>query len=364
MQNKFLLHLVFALPVLLLTACDDGVEPLVTDTTVSANQSAVDNKEQFSTATSSEDPVPADNAEQPEYGSYQLVISTGRIDLNSNQASRSEILQDLARQVGFELVSRGGNDAVVIADLRGIGVAALLSQLLVDIEYSTSYQAQANDKGFRITRLNLGEAREIGEPRTRENYVEPPVDLSVIFPESNPEIFLGHDSEETELAAKLQFGSVEDQIEAVGELSSDPIGMNAAFQMYHQTTSPRVRIAVLELIEAEDNYLARSMIVMSLQSADPEEVEYALAIVDAQNDFSLMPQIEELSFNHYDAGVRQVAKEVLESIAAERERLKAIDGRFGTARVALFFFAVCAWLFGYFADVGAWVSSVAAEYRP
>ena len=74
---------------------------------------------------------------------------------------------------------------------------------------------------------------------------------------------------------------------------------------------------MLELIESEDIYLAKSMIVVSLQSLDPEEVEYALSIVDSQNDFSLMPQIEQLSQNHYDPGVRQLAREVLESIAAE-----------------------------------------------
>ncbi len=49
----------------------------------------------------------------------------------------------------------------------------------------------------------------------------------------------------------------------------------------------------------------------------------------------------------------------LESIGSERARLKNIDGWFSTVRVALFFFAICAWLFAYFADVGSWVSTVA-----
>lgn len=48
----------------------------------------------------------------------------------------------------------------------------------------------------------------------------------------------------------------------------------------------------------------------------------------------------------------------LQAIAEERERLKGIDAWFGTARVALFFFAICAWLFGYFADVGTWVGTI------
>ena len=53
----------------------------------------------------------------------------------------------------------------------------------------------------------------------------------------------------------------------------------------------------------------------------------------------------------------------LSSIGRDRERLKRIDGWFGVARVALFFFAICAWLFGFFADhswatITGWIAIV------
>ncbi len=49
-------------------------------------------------------------------------------------------------------------------------------------------------------------------------------------------------------------------------------------------------------------------------------------------------------------------RQQLESIGTERARLKRIDGWFSTVRVALFFSAICLWMFAFFADVGAWVS--------
>ncbi|NND96705.1 MAG: DNA mismatch repair protein, partial [Pirellulaceae bacterium] len=66
------------------------------------------------------------------------------------------------------------------------------------------------------------------------------------------------------------------------------------------------------------------------------------------------------SSTHTDLGDATAALERYQSqvasIDAERARLKAIDGRFGTVRVVLFFLAITAWLFGYFSDVGSWIS--------
>ena len=147
-------------------------------------------------------------------------------------------------------------------------------------------------------------------------YFHPPLDLASVFPDPTRDIFLGSDPEDADLVARLQAGSIDDQIAAVSELTIDPAGLNAAYRVYTQTASPAVRMAVLDLIEGEDNYLARSMIVMSLQSLDPAEVIHALSIVDAQDDFSLAPQLEALQ-GHHDAGVRESAREVLQSITSD-----------------------------------------------
>ena len=70
------------------------------------------------------------------------------------------------------------------------------------------------------------------------------------------------------------------------------------------------------MIEGEDNYLARLMTLLSLQSTDPAEATRALSIVDTLDDFSLAPQVSAL-LNHHDPGVQALAREVLESITSD-----------------------------------------------
>jgi hypothetical protein len=257
--------------------------------------------------------------EDLETGQYVLKISDGRISLNSAWSSRITILEDMSQRIGFELNYSGDSDKLVRVNQTMGSVAELLEAMLEGVNYRAEYDAQAGDNGFRISRLNFGAPLNKDEAMGDEIYTQPTIDLAVVFPESSEEIFLGADAEDADLATRLQFGSIEDISIAVSELTIDPAGLKAAYQVYSQTTSPEVRIAVLELIESEDNYLARSMIVLSLQSLDPAEAMVALAIVDSQDDFSLAPQVEALQ-NHHDAAVRELAMEVLESITSGYDR--------------------------------------------
>jgi hypothetical protein len=248
-------------------------------------------------------------------GQYLLKISSGKIGLNSAWSSRITILEDMARQIGFEFSYTDESDKFVLLDRSMGGMAELLEALLEDVNYSIEYNAQAGDDGFRIARLTVGSPPVNGKVSSDNNGTQLPIELIGLVPESIDEIYLGPDPDDQELASRLQFGSIEDQIDAVSELNLDPGGLSAAYQVYTHASSPEVRIAVLELIESEDNYTARLMTVMSLQSVDAAEAMVALSIVDSQDDFSLAPQVEAL-YNHHDAEVSEYAKEVLESITS------------------------------------------------
>ena len=200
------------------------------------------------------------------------------------------------------------------------GMAELLEALLEDVNYLTEYNAQAGDNGFRIARLTVGSPPVKDKVSSGNNGTQLPIELIGLVPEFIDEIYLGPDPDDQDLASRLQFGSIEDQIDAVSELNLDPGGLSAAYQVYTHASSPEVRIAVLELIESENNYMARLMTIMSLQSVDAAEAMVALSIVDSQDDFSLAPQVEAL-YNHHDAEVSEYAKEVLESITSAYDSL-------------------------------------------
>ena len=254
--------------------------------------------------------------EDLEPGQYLLDLSTGRVSLRSNRASRLAILDDLAWRAEFELEYGDVADRPVFVSETRISLAELLQVLLDDVDYTANYAARTDDTEFRLTRLIVGPAGKpagsVGEGRP----AEPAPEFSNVFPQPAAEIDLGSEPENMDLATRLQYGTIEDQIAALEELDLGPAGLNAAYQVYTQTSSAQVRVAVLEAIEAEDSYLARSMIVLSLQSFDPAEALYALSIVDAQDDYSLAPQVAAMQY-HPDAGVRALAAEVLESITAD-----------------------------------------------
>lgn len=251
-----------------------------------------------------------------EPGAYSLQVHYGAISLFSTWASRITILEDMARQIGFELYHSAGSDDTVLVNLSMGSEAQVLQTLLAGVQYRAEYNAFVDGGGFRISRLYLGSAVSQREPVADAPGAPAGESLTPLIAGSDAKIHLGDDPDEMDLAARLEFGTTADQVTAISELSVDPAGLNAAYQVYSRTHSPEVRIAVLELIESEDSFLARTLVVQSLQSADPFEAVYALDIVESLDDFSLAPQVKSLS-NHYDSEVRARATEVLESITAD-----------------------------------------------
>jgi hypothetical protein len=249
-------------------------------------------------------------------GDYSLQIDHGEISLVSAWASRIAILQDLSRKIGFELYDSAARDDQVLVNRSRSGIEDILGSLLAGVEYQVEYNAQADANGFRIARLYLGQLSGARPSADGETEIQAREDPASAISQTDAPIYLGDDLEQMDLAARLEFGTDKMKIDAIAELDIDPAGLNAAYQVYSRSRSAKVRMAVLELVEAEDNFLARSMVADSLQSTDPEEALYALSIVESLDDFSLAPRVQSLSA-HHDAEVRKRAREVLQSLTSD-----------------------------------------------
>ena len=195
----------------------------------------------------------------------------------------------------------------------------LLDTLMNGVAYSSRFADGRRENGFRINGITVGEGTALLEAvGAQETASEPSITLAasgIPMPPAKGEIYFGSEADEVELAQRLQFGPPEERAIAVSELMMDPTGFNAAYLTFLRDPDPEVRLAVLELIEAEDNFVAKQMIVASLSDTSRDIVMYALEIVDSLGDFSLVPQVEAL-YNHYDAEVREYAREVRESLTA------------------------------------------------
>jgi hypothetical protein len=246
-------------------------------------------------------------------GTYRLQVDQGSLTLNSREASRIAIIEDLATQLEIELIKRGEIDSLVSLDLESVSMVELLDNLFYNIPYVAGYAKSVNSRGFRVKHLVLGSSSLGATASAGEQGANTELSSVVGLPQASGELFLGSEPEEVELAQRLQFGSAEDRAIAVSELMMDPAGFDAAYQIFSRDDSPEVRLAVLELIESEDYFVARQMVVASLQDPNKDIVLYALGIVDSLGDFSLVPQVEAL-MSHYDPEVAAYAQEVRESL--------------------------------------------------
>ncbi|MGI9318370.1 MAG: hypothetical protein ACR2QW_13660 [bacterium] len=255
--------------------------------------------------------TPSTSVQPSEAGSYTLKVGDGTITLVAKEASRQAIVKDIASQIGMEVLSNGSVDVLVSSDLDSVSMSTLLNNLFSDTAYFAGYGKKLNNKGFRINNLTIGSS--VASVASADTQID--TSSAIELPQSSGEIFLGSDPDEVDLTQRLQFGSPEDRAIAVSELMMDPAGFNAAYQIFERDNSPEVRLAVLELIESEDYFLARQMVVASLQDPNKEIILYALGIVDSLSDFSLVPQVE-LLMSHYDSEVAEYAKEVRESLTS------------------------------------------------
>ena len=320
-MNKLARLLVIS-SLILVAGCDQGedspqqVEVLdtgastATETTVQSAPAATTPSSESQSAATSESVVS---------GQYLLQVGQGVISLEAKESSRQAILGDMAGQLGFELRNPQGLDALISVRLENSPMNSVLESLLAGVPYSARYREDFGNQGFRIAGVVVGEETALlSAVGADETVSEPSIALAasgIPMPPVKGEIYFGSEPDDVELAQRLQFGSSEDRAIAVSELMMDPTGFNAAYLTFLRDPDPEVRLAVLELIEAEENFVAKQMVVASLSDTNKDIVMYALEIVDSMGDFSLVPQIEAL-YNHYDPEVREYAREIRESLTA------------------------------------------------
>jgi len=248
-------------------------------------------------------------------GRYSLELSNGTVTLNANGASRMTIINDIASQIDMKVAASSSVDKLISIKQRSVTMDGVLREILNDTNYQTGYREAPNEMGFRINNLAVGSpSNELASATSNSNSADGG-SIGFGLPQATGEINLGSEPEEVELVQRLQFGAAEDRAIAVSELMMDPLGFDAAYQIFARDESPEVRLAVLELIESEDYFVARQMVVSALQDQDKQVVLYALGIIDSHGDFTLAPQVEALT-NHFDTEVVEYAKEVRESLTA------------------------------------------------
>jgi len=278
----------------------------------SAAEAAVTASTQATTAQPVAADVPADEVKE---GQYLLETDVGKVMLRAVKASRFAIIEDLAKRTGFELIVGAVPDRLVSVEVEGVTQGSALESILQDTAFQASYRPGPGVNGYRLARVTVGEQAVAADGSQQSSAsASRPV---VYEPEDTP-VFLGSEPEDIELVQRLLGGSEEERVDAVNELVLDPAGLNAAYQVYRNDSSAEVRLAIVEVMEGEETFAARQLMIEALDDPSPEVALYALGVVDSNSDFSLLPKVRNL-MQHPDPEVAEYAREIEESIRLSYE---------------------------------------------
>ncbi len=325
-------QLCLAVLILSLTACDSSTDPestVLSDsnppaTTPEPNNQALSTElNQDSTGASESEPESTGSLQQLRPGEFLLTTTNSLFELNANQASRKVILDHLTESAKFELVDHTQKDVSLSGHLPYQTIEALLREIVDDVAYRLSYGPVGTDSdvSVKIQRMELGNPVDAVTEDSSSGFLpgfdvvdQVPVLHLAAVPDEEA-FYFGADPDSIDLSSRLQHATTEERAQAVSELSSDPTGMNAAYRVFQTDPDPEVRKAVLELVETEDYFLARQMLLMALNDDDPQVISVALNALASGSDFTLVPYLNNLK-THYDAEVRAQAQEMVENLTS------------------------------------------------
>ncbi len=280
--------------------------------TINLSQPTTNKMESNSTTADALSKVPQLNT-----GEFSAHISEGKVSLYANEASRLAVINNLAERIGFSLHGSSTDDVLVTLSVEYAGMPGLIDQILTGERYHTKYAPKANRHGFRLSELRIGLVPVEHSPGIGTEVTDLDDDTETLLglPPINNEIYLGDEQDDADLVSRLLDELPQNRADAVSELRMTPVEVEAAYQVYMREESQEVRLAILELLGAEDLFLVKQLLLTALQDPSPELVMAALSAIEASGDYSLVPHIETLT-NHSSMEVRAYAKVVQDSLTS------------------------------------------------
>jgi hypothetical protein len=262
----------------------------------------------------------------PPDGQIRLRIAGDRITLHASAAPRLGLLESLARELDFALVTHElGNDPVSIR-VDGLPLSELLSELLPGRSFRVDHGVDLARGGHRVVRVEVwgpdGEPPPTADDDdAAEGLASEPTGAGADTPDApdTAEQPAPEDPERVdwkELLVRLDDADAEERLEALGEIDPDGEGLTLVMDRLARDPDPRVRAAAAEKLEFADTLAAVDALVLALN--DPE-TSVVLAAIDAL-EFSEDPTVVAdlaLLLDHPDPEVREAAQDAIEFISDE-----------------------------------------------
>lgn len=255
----------------------------------------------------------------PPAGSVRLRVSDTGVTLHASSAPRRDLLETLARELGFELQAGDVGNEPVSAHADAAPLEVVLPQLLPDRSYRLDYRLDAASRTHRVARLEIAQrAAELPEPTLPIDPAdpaepEPGTELAERTREAPED---AGDVDWKSLLLRLDDADAEERIEALLEIDPGGEGLTLIADRLSRDPDPRVRAVAATKLEMSETLAAVDALVLALGDPDRRVVLAAIDALEFTDDVTVVNDLSPL-LQHPDTEIREAAFDAIDFILAD-----------------------------------------------
>lgn len=248
----------------------------------------------------------------PEPGKFTIDLTPGNVSIRANQVLELDILERIAAEANFDLLTGDVAWQTVTVDIREDNLHTALTVLLNAHTYQIVYTPDETTRQEVLSEVVISEplppvttanpgktARKNGAPAGEAD--EPEEESELPDPETQAQLqALQNES------ADIRAAAVED-IEPTGE------ALNTLTDLIVSDPSPEVRIAISQALEFSEDPLAIEALVACLKDENVAVVLECITALEYIGDSSTAARLQPL-LQHYDVEVRNTAAQAIENL--------------------------------------------------
>jgi len=253
-------------------------------------------------ATTGSDSIDAADHARRATGKARVEYVDGFVTVHSDGSLQIAILEQLAAQAGFAIVTGKINARSVTLQIERIPLLDAIAMILDGIEYTVEYAFDEASGTRFVSQIVIGDAR-----------ASPSLEIErVPVPQADPAELAGEatSDEQAGMIAELDNPDPDARIDAVFWLDSDEQSINRMISMLQSDPDPEVRASIVDRLGDEESPAAIAAVTAALRDSDPEVVLRAIEVLEFDAGDWLIPELEQL-LGHSNQEVREAAEDAL-----------------------------------------------------
>jgi hypothetical protein len=249
-------------------------------------------------------------------GDAHVEYFDGRVTVRCDGSLQLAVLEQLAAQVGFEIVAGKTAAQPITLNIERAALVDAIALILDGFSYTLGYDLDEATGTRTLALIKIGETLEHGSAnlaetasanarriqdrvsstaeRTRGDQMDPASE--------------GYSNEQAEMLLELDSSDPDARAEAVSWIELDPEVLERLISQLESDPDAEVRAAIVERLGEEESPTAMAGLVVALRDPDPEVVLEAMDILEFEAEALLIAELDWLSA-HPEPDVRDAAQD-------------------------------------------------------